>query len=282
MLHSTFQHNEELQLRTEPLSYVPEDVIITILSFLPAEDLVRVSMVSKKFYRLCESDRLWEPLSSQSSPDGINNSGPITKDYISSWKQYLAAAFQIPDQIKIVVLGSSGVGKTASIIKYVQGVFVDTHEAMIEESYIRIVTFGGKNCKIEFFDSSGTDRYKAIRDLYMRKGHAFLLVFSVTDESTFLGIESCVEQVTKIREEDVRSIPFVLVGNKADSEKRKVSIDQAKALAAKFYCPYIETSAKSNLNIEKVFHEACYIYIQRCRAASKPTHHLSELLMRPY
>jgi len=251
----------------QPFEQLPEELIVGVLSFLEAKDLVTVGKVSKKFYRLSDLDRLWEALCPQSEFDGINESGSITKDYNASWKHYFAARIHIPKEIKIVVLGASSVGKTACIIKYVQGVFVETNDAILEDQCIRTVTFGGKSCRIEFIDASGTDRYLAIRDLYMRKGHGFVAVFSITSEASFRDVTFYMDKVTQIKEEEARLIPFILVGTKADlEEKRLVSQERAKELATKYSCPYIEISAKNNTNVEKVFHECCYLYIQRLQA----------------
>ena len=56
-----------------------------------------------------------------------------------------------------------------------------------------------------------------------------------------------------MRVKDDENIPFLLVGNKCDLEgNRKVSHEEANAKAAEWNVPYVETSAKTNVNVDKV------------------------------
>ena len=49
------------------------------------------------------------------------------------------------------------------------------------------------------------------------------------------------------------NIPFLLVGNKTDLEdKRQVSVQEAQRRAEQWKVPYIETSAKTRVNVDKV------------------------------
>ena len=49
------------------------------------------------------------------------------------------------------------------------------------------------------------------------------------------------------------NIPFLLVGNKTDlAERRQVSVTDAEAKAQQWHVPYVETSAKTRTNVDKV------------------------------
>lgn len=62
------------------------------------------------------------------------------------------------------------------------------------------------------------------------------------------------EQILRVKNEE--NVPFVLVGNKADLEERRhVPQDEAAQLAAQWNVPYIETSAKTRMNVDNVFKE---------------------------
>lgn len=51
-----------------------------------------------------------------------------------------------------------------------------------------------------------------------------------------------------------QSVPFLLVGNKSDLEdRRKVSKEDAEKRASEWGVPYVETSAKTRTNVDKVF-----------------------------
>ena len=59
------------------------------------------------------------------------------------------------------------------------------------------------------------------------------------------------EQILRVKNDE--NIPFLLVGNKADlEEKRQVTIEEAQARAQQWAVPYVETSAKTRANVDKV------------------------------
>ena len=62
---------------------------------------------------------------------------------------------------------------------------------------------------------------------------------------------SCREQILRVKSDE--NIPFLLVGNKADLEdRRQVTIEDAQKRAAEWKVPYVETSAKTRANVDKV------------------------------
>ena len=80
----------------------------------------------------------------------------------------------------------------------------------------------------------------------------YVLVFDLSNEKSFNNIEGWINDVTQnCYNSDI--ITFILVGNKSDLLKRQVSHSQAKELADKYGIEYIETSAKKNNNIKKVY-----------------------------
>lgn len=59
------------------------------------------------------------------------------------------------------------------------------------------------------------------------------------------------EQILRVKEEE--AIPLLLVGNKSDlEERRQVSADDATAKAGEWGVQYVETSAKTRANVDKV------------------------------
>lgn len=91
-------------------------------------------------------------------------------------------------------------------------------------------------------------------DLSDREAQAFVLVYSVTSRASFEGIGDYYK--TLIRIKGGLDPIFILVGNKSDQlHEREVSIEEGAALARRLRCPFLETSAKRNINIHKVFEE---------------------------
>jgi len=154
--------------------------------------------------------------------------------------------------IKIVILGTGGVGKSCLTIRYIQDVFVDTYDPTIEDSYRHQIEISNKSYVLEILDTAGTQQFHSMRDMYMKSGDGFLVVYSIIDKATFLEAESLYGDVLRVRDAD--AVPLLLVGNKCDlSNQREVSNTEGQEKAAQWRVPFYETSAKTDTNISEVF-----------------------------
>ena len=151
-----------------------------------------------------------------------------------------------------MVLGSGGVGKSALTVQFVQGIFVEKYDPTIEDSYRKQVEVDGQQCMLEILDTAGTEQFTAMRDLYMKNGQGFVLVYSITAQSTFNDLQDLREQILRVK--DTEDVPMVLVGNKCDLEdERVVGKDQGLNMARQFNnCAFMETSAKAKIGVNDV------------------------------
>lgn len=154
---------------------------------------------------------------------------------------------------KIVVLGSGGVGKSALTVQFVQNIFVEKYDPTIEDSYRKQVEVDGTQCMLEILDTAGTEQFTAMRDLYMKNGQGFALVYSITSQSTLQDLQEIREQILRVKDTD--DVPLILVGNKCDLEgERAVSREQGAGLARSWgNTSFMETSAKSKINVNEMF-----------------------------
>lgn len=92
-----------------------------------------------------------------------------------------------------------------------------------------------------------------MRDQYMRTGQGFLLVYAINNRVSFDEIDTnYYGQILRVKDKDW--VPMVLVGNKSDMEdQRQVTTQEGEERAKKFKCPFFETSAKLNSNIQEAF-----------------------------
>lgn len=155
-------------------------------------------------------------------------------------------------EYKLVVVGGGGVGKSALTIQLVQSHFVDEYDPTIEDSYRRQVVIDNETCLLDILDTAGQEEYSAMRDSYMRAGEGFLVIYAVNSRSSFDEISSFREQITRVKDSD--DIPMIIIGNKIDLEdERQVSYGEGCDLSKSFSCPFIETSAKTRINVEEAF-----------------------------
>nr|CAD2186971.1 unnamed protein product [Meloidogyne enterolobii]CAD2187739.1 unnamed protein product [Meloidogyne enterolobii] len=157
---------------------------------------------------------------------------------------------------KLIMVGSGGVGKSALTLQFLYDEFVEEYEPTKADSYRKRVVLDGEECSCDVMDTAGQEDYSAIRDNYYRSGEAFVCVFSITDPDSFDQTIEFREQILRVKNFDT-TIPIVLVGNKSDlgDTERRVPIELAQQRAELWSCPYVETSAKTRSNVDKVFYD---------------------------
>uniref|UniRef100_A0A3P8U204 RAP1A, member of RAS oncogene family a n=1 Tax=Amphiprion percula TaxID=161767 RepID=A0A3P8U204_AMPPE len=125
-------------------------------------------------------------------------------------------------EYKLVVLGSGGVGKSALTVQFVQGIFVEKYDPTIEDSYRKQVEVDGQQCMLEILDTAGTEQFTAMRDLYMKNGQGFALVYSITAQSTFNDLQDLREQILRVKDtEDIFYDLVRQINRKTPMEKKK-------------------------------------------------------------
>ncbi|XP_058797720.1 ras-like protein 2 isoform X2 [Phymastichus coffea] len=169
---------------------------------------------------------------------------------------------------KLVVVGGGGVGKSAVTIQFIQSYFVTDYDPTIEDSYTKQCVIDDVPAKLDILDTAGQEEFSAMREQYMRSGEGFLLVFSVTDHSSFDEIFRFHRQILRVKDRD--EFPMLMVGNKADLDhQRAVSVEEAQNLARQLRIPYIECSAKLRMNVDQAFHELVRI-VRKFQFSERP------------
>ncbi|KAJ1651048.1 RAS2 protein [Dispira simplex] len=166
---------------------------------------------------------------------------------------------------KLVVLGDGGVGKTALTIQLCLNHFVETYDPTIEDSYRKQVVIDDQPCVLEVLDTAGQEEYTALRDQWIRDGEGFLLVYSIAARSTFERVQRFRDQITRVKDTD--NVPLMLVGNKCDKvHEREVSREEGLSMAKRLSCEFVESSAKTCVNVERAF----YTVVRMIRASREP------------
>lgn len=120
----------------------------------------------------------------------------------------------------------------------------------------------GKWIKLQIWDTAGQERFRTITSAYYRGATGILLVYDVTDATSFANVRSWLRNVEQHANEGVAR---VLVGNKADApeSRRAVSREAGQALADEIGVPFFETSAKSGANVDEAFKTLARIVMSR-------------------
>ncbi|XP_059160077.1 ras-related protein Ral-A-like isoform X2 [Physella acuta] len=169
---------------------------------------------------------------------------------------------------KVIMVGSGGVGKSALTLQFMYDEFVEDYEPTKADSYRKKVVLDGEEVQIDILDTAGQEDYAAIRDNYFRSGEGFLCVFSIKEQESFQATQDFREQILRVKNDE--NIPFLLVGNMVDlADQRQVSVEEATRRAQEWNVNYVETSAKTRANVDKVFYDLMREIRSRKMEASK-------------
>jgi len=155
---------------------------------------------------------------------------------------------------KVVLLGSSGVGKTAMTQMYATNVFVPRHTSTVGASFLtKTVIVDNVKIKLQVWDTAGQERFKSLAPMYYRVASAAFLVYDITDWGSFLKAKEWVEE---LQAEITQDIVLAVVGNKCDMiTARAVSREKALSFAKSINALFFETSAKEGEGLDSLFIE---------------------------
>lgn len=156
--------------------------------------------------------------------------------------------------MKLLLVGDSGVGKSCLLLRFVEDKFNPSFITTIGIDFkIRTIESKGKKIKLQVWDTAGQERFRTITTAYYRGAMGIVLIYDVTDSRTFDNVQNWFQTVTQHANEDAQ---IFLVGNKCDDEvNRQVTKEQGQELAAQLGVPFLESSAKTNENVDSIFYE---------------------------
>jgi len=155
-------------------------------------------------------------------------------------------------QVKLLMIGDSGVGKTCLLLRYANESFSPTFITTIGIDFkIKNIEIDTKRIKLQIWDTAGQERFRTITTSYFRGAQGILLVYDVTDRRSFESIRNWISQIQQHADVHVNKI---LVGNKCDMlDEKVVSTEEGQKLAKEFDIDFWEASAKNDINVEQSF-----------------------------
>ena len=144
---------------------------------------------------------------------------------------------------KFILIGNSGVGKTAIFHKLQRGKFYDQNISTIgvaKKNFFFTVEVqeNGKNVKKDFeiilHDTAGQEKFRAITYNYYKSSDGILLIYDITDRSSFENVEQWMNSIKDtIGNIQDSKYAVILIGNKLDlinTEycKREVTVEESE------------------------------------------------------
>ncbi|CAL8294029.1 unnamed protein product [Boreogadus saida] len=154
---------------------------------------------------------------------------------------------------KLLLIGDSGVGKTCLLFRFSEDAFNTTFISTIGIDFkIRTIELNAKRVKLQIWDTAGQERFRTITTAYYRGAMGIMLVYDICNEKSFENIKNWIRNIEEHASSDVEKM---ILGNKCDiSDRRQVSKDRGEKLAIDYGIKFLETSAKSSLNVEEAFY----------------------------
>ena len=160
------------------------------------------------------------------------------------------------NKINIFLIGDKLTGKT-SIIKTLLGFpFLEEMITTIGfDDYITEIELKNKKkINLKIYDTAGQEQYRSIAfQLLKTKCEGIVLIYSIDDENSFNNIfEYWINEINNII--NISNYPIYIIGNKSDlKDDRAIKYEEGKKKAEEYKFKFMETSAKTGLNIKELF-----------------------------
>ena len=125
------------------------------------------------------------------------------------------------NEIKILLLGESNVGKTSIFTRFIDKKFESNNSSTIGVDFeVKAFEYKGKKYLIKLFDTAGQERFRSITQTYLRLGDAYFFVFDITNEHSFKSIQGWIA----LFQDSIKEPKFIILANKDDiKDKVKIS-----------------------------------------------------------
>ncbi|CAH0478221.1 unnamed protein product [Peronospora belbahrii] len=155
-------------------------------------------------------------------------------------------------EVKVVLLGDTGVGKSSLVLRFVTNNFRPYSESTIGASFMsKMIVVNDTPIKYQIWDTAGQEKYHSLAPMYYRGAAAAIVVYDITRKQSLTTLKNWVKELKQLGPDN---IVIAIAGNKSDlEEKREVPASQARAYAEEIGALFIETSAKEDTNVSDLF-----------------------------
>lgn len=153
---------------------------------------------------------------------------------------------------KFIIVGNSAVGKSCMLLRFDEDRFQPIHDVTVGVTFsIKMVRIEGQDVKVQIWDTAGQEIFRSITRSYYRDSTCAIIVYDITDRTSFAKIQDWIGDVRSLAPEDCI---IALVGNKLDlAANRQVTTEEGERLAEENGLIFYETSAASGENVGDLF-----------------------------
>ena len=150
---------------------------------------------------------------------------------------------EIVEDVKVILIGNSGVGKTNLINISTGGEFNEIEKSSTTASYSKKqMSIKGDLYNLSLWDTIGQEKLRHLSKLFYKKSRIAIFVYDITQKTTFEGLNSWYEEIKQELGEDIIK---GVVGNKQDLfMKEEVKEEEGEKFAQSINAKFRLTSAK--------------------------------------
>ncbi|KAL8426642.1 hypothetical protein Efla_005899 [Eimeria flavescens] len=155
--------------------------------------------------------------------------------------------------LKLLLIGDSGVGKSSLLLRFADNKYDEQQLSTIGVDFrVRFLTVEGVRLKLAIWDTAGQERFRTLTSSYYRGAQGIILVYDVGCRDSFEHCSHWIQEAEK--HGTVPGSVKMIVANKVDTP-RVVSTEEGRQLAAQLGTLFVETSAKTSINVQRAFEE---------------------------
>uniref|UniRef100_A0A8C8S7Y5 Ras-related protein Rab-7b n=1 Tax=Pelusios castaneus TaxID=367368 RepID=A0A8C8S7Y5_9SAUR len=180
----------------------------------------------------------------ESVTEGKNESPHVQVPFMNSSKKV---------DLKIIIIGALGVGKTSLLHQFVHKTFFEDYRTTLGASILsKHIVIDNTPLKLQIWDTGGQERFRSMVSTFYKGSDGCMLAFDVTDMESFESLDDWRKDFLEFIPGE-QDFPMVVLGNKIDLKERQVSKETSSLWCKEKDIPYFEVSAKNDINIVQAF-----------------------------
>jgi len=179
------------------------------------------------------------------------------------------------NRFKVVLLGDSNVGKSTMLLQFTENQSSPSPSTTIGIDYKKsTMVIENQTIVLDIWDTAGQERYRALTRNHFRNAQGVVLMYSVNNEQSYRSITNWQTDIERYCPPQTR---VLIIGNKCDLPTRAIPVEQGLLVSSRLGAPFMETSAKENVNVKTTFHLLAKMMLDE-RKASVQSRNMEQLL----
>ena len=172
-------------------------------------------------------------------------------------------AYDNTENVKVTVLGNSGVGKSSIVARYISGVFTDSIISTTGANYSqKLIDKDNNKLRLNIWDTAGQEKYRALGQKYYKDAYIIIIIYDITNIESFESIKT--DWYNDIQKYGEKYYILAIAGNKSDLyEDEKVNEEEARKYAKEIGASFFIISAYTGDGIDNMFCQLADLYLSR-------------------